>query len=439
MTTTMLESLPVKTTAGNYFIANYPPFSCWNAEQLPKLKRTLSRTAKPGPLGLYVHLPFCRQRCHYCYFRVYPRRNPSDIDLYIDSVLKELSLYLGYPALQHRAFSSVYFGGGSPSYPSVEQIRRLLSGLQKRSSWEAVEECTFECEPGTVDPEKLRMLKQMGVTRLSLGFQTLDNEVLRRNGRDVQVDDCRRAFREAREAGFDEINVDLLAGLPGENEAAWRQTIEQVLELAPDCVTVYQLELTYNSHLYASMKAGREVPLPSWPAKRRWVAEAFRRCEEAGYTVGSGYMAIRNPKRWRFVYTVEHFWHGADLLGLGETAFGHIQGVHYQNADTFERYTSLLAKDELPLRRALRLTAEEKLRREVILQLKTGALDIKYYRKKFSVELLDHFQAELAELLEQGLIEICAENISLTRPALLEVDWLLPRFYLPEHVGVRYT
>ncbi|MBI4324728.1 MAG: coproporphyrinogen III oxidase family protein [Chloroflexi bacterium] len=439
MIASLLEPLPVTTTAGNYFIANYPPFSCWNAAQLPMLKRALSRTAKPGPLGLYVHLPFCRQRCHYCYFRVYPHRTPSDIDLYIDSVLKELSLYLGYPVLQKRAFRSVYFGGGSPSYPSVEQIRRLLGGLQERSSWEGVEECTFECEPGTVGPEKFQALKEMGVTRLSIGFQTLDNEILRRSGRDVRVDDCLRAFREAREAGFDETNVDLLAGLPGETEATWRRTIEQVLELAPDCVTVYQLELTYNSHLYASMKAGREVPLPSWPAKRHWVAEAFRRCEEAGYTVGSGYLAVRNPKRWRLVYTVDLFWHGTDLLGLGETAFGHIQGVHYQNADTFERYTSLLAKDELPLRRALRLTAEEKLRREVILQLKTGALDTKYFRKKFGVELLDHFRAEWAELLEQGLIEIGAGDICLTRHGLLEVDWLLPRFYLPEHRGVRYT
>src|SRR4029078_10205340 len=134
----------------------------------------------------------------------------------------------------------------------------------------------------------------------------------------------------------------------------------------PDCVTVYQLELTHNSALYASIQAGREVTLPSWPTKCNGTATAFNMCEEAGYIIGSGYMAIRNPQWWRFVYTVENFWHGADLLALGETAFGHIQGVHYQNADTFDRYTSLLAENHLPLRRALKLSPEHKLRREVI-------------------------------------------------------------------------
>lgn len=435
--TATLRSLPETTSAGNYFISNYPPFSRWKAEHIPKFLEVLAKTPRPEPLGLYVHVPFCRQRCHYCYFRVYPRRNPVDVDLYINSLLKELSMYLGYPALQQRAFSSVYFGGGSPSYLTCEQLRRLSGGLRERSHWDAVEECTFECEPGTVSPEKYQTLKELGVTRLSLGFQTLDDDILRHSGRDVRVKDCLRAFREGRAAGFDEINIDLLAGLPGETEATWRRTVDQVLELAPDCVTIYQLELTYNSSLYASLQAGRAVPLPSWPTKRHWAEEAFRMCEEAGYVIGSGYMAIRNPKWWRFVYTVEQFWHGADLLALGETSFGHLQGVHYQNTDTFESYTGLLAKGKLPLRRALPLSPEEKLRREVILQLKTGSLDAAYFRAKFGVELKEHFAPHFQEL--SGLMEIEGDQIHLTRDGLLEVDWLLPSFYLPEHVGVRYT
>ncbi len=434
-----LESTPINTEVGNYFISNYPPFSVWQPAEIPKLFHALSSDTSSGPLGLYVHLPFCRQRCHYCYFRVYPRRSPEDVDLYIDSVLKELALYQKYPAFQDRAFSSVYFGGGSPSYPSVESIRRLLGGLQERSSWDAVEECTFECEPGSVTPEKFQALKDLGVTRLSIGFQTLNDEILRRSGRDVRIADCIHAFHQAREAGFDEINLDLLAGLAGETEATWRRTMDQVLELMPDCITIYQLELTHNSNLYTSLKAGREVPLPSWPSKRAMVREAFRTCEAAGYVIGSGYMAIRNPKRWRFVYTVEHFWHGADLLALGETAFGHLQGVHYQNADTFERYTKLLQQDKLPLQRALRIKPEEKLRREVILQLKTGSLDADYFRNKFGINLIEHFETQFEALLSKGLLEIQGDVVWLTREGLLQVDWLLPEFYLPEHAGVRYT
>jgi len=436
---TTLEALPVKTDVGNYFISNYPPYSRWKPEQLPQFLHVLSKTARPRPLGLYVHIPFCRQRCQYCYFRVYPGRRPEEVDAYVDAVLQELSIYLQYPAFQEHAFSSVYFGGGSPSYLEPDQIGRLLGGLQERSTWEAVEECTFECEPGSVTPEKLRTLKNLGVTRLSIGMQTLNDALLRRSGRDVTVDDCVRAFQMARAAGFNEINIDLLAGLVGETEKTWLRTIDQVLELVPDCVTIYQLELTYNSSLYKSMAAGREVSLPSWPDKRRWVGRAFEIFEQAGYAIGSGYMAIRDPKTWRFVYTVEHFWHGADLLALGESAFGHLQGVHYQNVDTFARYTGLLAKRLPPLWRALKLSSEEKLRREVILQLKTGALDSAYFRKKFKLDIIDHFEPQFEALLNQGFLEVEGDKIQLTREGLLQVDWLLPQFYLPEHVGIRYT
>ncbi len=135
---TCTAPLPVETSVGNYFVANYPPFSCWQPEYIPKFFHALSAPQK-GPIGLYVHLPFCRQRCHYCYFRVYPRRTPEDVQLYIDSVLREFAIYKRYPAIESRLFSSVYFGGGSPSYLSAEQTRRLLGGLQ------AAPVCFFIC------------------------------------------------------------------------------------------------------------------------------------------------------------------------------------------------------------------------------------------------------------------------------------------------------
>lgn len=434
-----LESPPVSTTVGNHFISNYPPFSCWTPQEVPKFLHALSRTPKASPLGLYVHLPFCRHRCHYCYFRVYPRRTEADVNLYVESLLKELALYRRFPAIEDRSLRCVYFGGGTPSYLSSEQIRTLLGGLQEQLPWETIEECTFECEPVTASVEKFQLLKQLGVTRVSLGFQSLNDEILRRSGRDTRVSDCHRAFHQARAAGFDEINIDLLAGLPDESDATWRRTIDQVLELIPDCVSIYQLELTHNSKLYASMRAGHDVNLPSWPDKCQWTDAAFKMCEEAGYVIASGYMAVRNPRWWRFVYAVDHFWQGADLLALGETSFGHIQGVHYQNVDTFDRYTTLLAENHLPLRRAFKLSPEHKLRREVMLLLKTGRLDAAHFRKKFGVVLLDHFEEQFEQLLRKGLVEIEADEIRLTREALLRVDWLLPMFYLPEHTAVRYT
>ena len=166
---------------------------------------------------------------------------------------------------------------------------------------------------------------------------------------------------------------------------------------------------------------------------------AFRRCEEAGYEIVSGYAAVRDPAKWRSVYPVEHFWHGADLLALGESAFGYLRGVHYQNLDIFNDYLESLTENRLPLRRGLRLRPEEKLRREVILQLKTGALDAEYFRKKFNTDLHEHFRTEFERLARESLMEIDGQKVRLTRQGLLQVDALLPRFYLPEHAGIRYT
>lgn len=431
---------PVATTVGNYFISNYPPYSTWQPEFIPDFESVLTQPpARRVPLSLYVHLPFCRQRCGYCYFRIYPHRPKADVDHYITSVLHEAALYRDCPAVRGRPFESVYFGGGTPSYLSTAQIRRLLTGLQAFAPWDAVAECTFECEPGTVTREKLRLLKQLGVTRITLGFQSLNDDILERNGRRARVAECLRTYEWVREIGFAEVNLDLMAGLAGETDDSWQATVQKAVELRPDCATIYQLELTYNSLFYAGLRQGQPLSLADWPTKRRWLNEALETFEAAGYAVGSGYMAVRDPQRWRLVYTVEHFWHGADLLALGESAFGYLQGVHYQNVDTAQRYATLVAAGQRPLRRARRLSAEEMFRREVVLQFKTGALDAAYFRQKFNIELTARFAEPFARLTAEGLLAVRGDDIRLTRAGLLQVDWLLPNFYAPEHVGLRYT
>lgn len=437
--TTLPHSAPTETTVGNHFVSNYPPFSSWSPDEIPALDAALNQPVGARPLSLYVHIPFCRQRCHYCYFRVYPRSTEAEVDLYITRVLREFLLYQERAAIRGRPFSTVYLGGGTPSYPSERQIERLFRGLRAADDWRQVEECTCEVEPGTVSPEKYRLLREFGVTRLSIGMQTLDDGILRRIGRDVTVADTIEAYEQARAAGFDQINIDLLAGLPGETETSWRHTVGEVLRLAPDCVTIYQLELTHNSRFHTTKSAGRKLELADWPTKIAWVGEAFGRLEAAGYTVASAYMVVRDPKRWRFAYTAGHFWRGEDLLALGETAFGHIQGVHYQNVHTFEAYTQRLAAGRLPVLRALELSEEEKFRRETVLQFKSGRLDARYFREKFGRELAVEFARPFGELLQRGYLTRGGDEFRLTREALLQVDWLLPALYLPQHANLRYT
>ena len=160
------------TEVGSYFVANYPPFSVWTPEAVEDIARpTLSSDPADVPLGLYLHIPFCRKRCHFCYFRVYTDKNSSEIKAYIDTLAKEWELYGQQPAIADRPLDFIYFGGGTPSFLSVRQLQGLVDRLTAVRSWSTASEITFECEPGTLTEAKLRAIRNMGVTRLSLGIE----------------------------------------------------------------------------------------------------------------------------------------------------------------------------------------------------------------------------------------------------------------------------
>ena len=260
--------------------------------------------------------------------------------------------------------------------------------------------------------------------------------MLHRNGRKTEVHECYRAFIQAREAGFSEINVDLVAGLDGETHDSWHYTIDRILELQPDCVTIYPLELAARSPLHTAIQVGRHVELPGWGEKRELIAAAFSTLERAGYHVATAYSAVREPEKWQFRYTVDHLWHGADILGLGKSAFGTVHGVHYQNVNSIEEYERELNRGRLPLRRAFRMRPDQRLRRELIFTFKTGRVDVAYFEKKYKVDLLDHFETEFQQLIEQGFADIDRRKILLTREGLLKVDALLPIFFQGDGVAL---
>jgi oxygen-independent coproporphyrinogen-3 oxidase len=199
-----------------------------------------------------------------------------------------------------------------------------------------VEEVTFECAPRSVRREFLETLRDNRVTRLSMGVQSFDDELLQLNGRIHLVEDELRSYELIQKAGFGCVNLDLMVGLMGETVEKWRDSVRRMIELSPDSVTIYQTEIPYNTQLYRDLKAGSlPAAAVSWPEKRARLAYAFEELERAGYTLVSAYNAVKDPQRHRFLYQ-HYLWHGADMLGLGVASFGYFGGVHYQNAVTLE-------------------------------------------------------------------------------------------------------
>jgi oxygen-independent coproporphyrinogen-3 oxidase len=226
----------------------------------------------------------------------------------------------------------------------------------------------------------------------------------------------------------------------GETTENWRECVRKTIALAPDSITIYQMEIPYNTTIFKEMKVlGQAVaPVADWRTKREWVDHAFAEFEKAGYSITSAYAAVKDPARTRFLYR-DLLWTGADMIGLGVASFSHVGGTHFQNEHEFESYIARLRQGTLPIYRALTTTPEERMIRELILQMKLGHVHTSYFQSKFGVDIQQRFASPLTKLQNQGFLLADRDGLRLNREALLQVDKLLHEFFLPQHRSARYA
>ena len=262
MTDSSSPAVVEQTEVGSYFVANYPPFSVWTPRRRRRREAHAgAATARPRPgtpLGLYLHIPFCRKRCHFCYFRVYTGKNAEEVDDYLDLLAREWELYAELPR-DRRA-------GRSTSSTSAAARRRSCrprsstawsSGSRRSTPWTSAEEITFECEPGTLTEAKLAAIREIGVTRLSLGVENFDDHILEINGRAHRSPEIGRAYAFARGARLpaDQHRPDRRHARRDRRELA-RRASQRTLELEPDSVTIYQMELPFNTTISSDKLKG---------------------------------------------------------------------------------------------------------------------------------------------------------------------------------------
>ncbi len=430
-----------ETQVGSVFVSNYPPYSFWRDEQNPQvvdMLHTKDPSARGTPLGLYLHIPFCRKRCKFCYFRVYTDRNSSEIQVYLDALAREVEHYAGLPRIAGRSLQFVYFGGGTPSYISVKHLTALVDRLKAVLPWDAAEEVAFECEPGTLSQPKVEAIREIGVTRLSLGLENLNDGILKENGRAHVGKEIYQAMGWVKAQAFEQVNVDLISGMVGETWKTWKETVQGTIDLDPDSVTIYQMELPFNTTYSRALLDGNGFAVADWETKRAWHAHAIDEFGEAGYEISSAYTMVKKGKPKRFVYR-DALWRSADLIGAGVASFSHVGGIHFQNHTQWDPYVDACMQGRLPLNRSFVPTDEERLVREMILQLKLGRIETGYFRDKFDVDVLEQFGDAYRKLRDFGMLDFDAREVRLTREGLLRVDQLLPAFYHEVYRDSRYT
>lgn len=431
-----------KTDVGSVFVSNYPPYSFWQDDTSERVMGTLEESGDPEtPLGLYLHIPFCRKRCKFCYFRVYTDKNARDIDRYLEALAQEIGKYAPYERFRGRPLDFVYFGGGTPSYISVKHLKNLVARAKAAFPWDQAREVAFECEPGTLSQSKLEAIREIGVTRLSLGVENLNDAILQENGRAHLSKEIHEVVPWVKSLDFPEFNVDLISGMVGETWETWFETVERTVEMDADTVTIYQMELPFNTTYSKALleENGSDVPnVADWETKRAWQDYAIERFLEADYEVSSYNTLTKRDRPTSFVYR-EALWRGADMIGTGVASISHIGGVHYQNKTGWEDYLGDLEEGRLPFGRGFIPTRDELMIREMILQLKLGNIRPSYFSDKFGVDVLKNYRTTYSGLEDDGMLSIEEDRIQLSRRGMLRVDQLLPRFYDVNYRNSRYT
>jgi oxygen-independent coproporphyrinogen-3 oxidase len=380
--------------------------------------------AGEGPLALYVHLPFCRELCHFCGCHALIARTPERIDRYLDALAGEaqaVAKALG----GRRPVGELHFGGGSPSYLEADDFERVMTSLRDTFPFAAEAAISLEADPRTVDREKLARYRRLGVGRVSFGFQDLDEDVQHAIGRHQSAEVSVRAFETAREIGFAGINLDLCYGLPEQTEATFARTVSRVIALRPDRVAIFGY-----AHVPWMKPLQRLIPTASLPRAElrvRLMASARAELLAAGYlAIGLDHFALPGDDLGRAAAdgTLHRNFQGYTttatdaLVGLGLSAISDLPQGYFQNARDLAGYQTAARAGVLATERGVLRTADDVLRGEVIRTLMCrGRLDVDALERRFQLRFADAFAAELPELwrLEgEGLLRLAAGSLELT-------------------------
>jgi len=363
-------------------------------------------------LGLYVHIPFCSAICNYCNFN----RGLFDADLklrYVQALLAEIRTAGSTP---HQAADTIFFGGGTPSLLEPAEVAAIIAACRDAFDLTADAEITLEANPETVTEERLAAFRDAGVNRLSFGVQSFRPDELQRLSRLHTADRARAAVAEARAAGFDNVSLDLMMWLPGQNVAQWLESVDATIAIAPEHVSLYMLEVYPNAPLKDEMARARWSQAPDEDAEAMYLA-AFERLEGAGYAQYEISNAARPGRESRHNLK---YWRDGNWIGFGCGAHSTLDGVRWKNVAATEEFIDRLSRGESSVVERRALTAEERLGDALFTGLRlTAGVSLPEIRSRYGVDVWARYGGDLKVFVEAGYLRREDGRLWLTRPGML--------------------
>jgi oxygen-independent coproporphyrinogen-3 oxidase len=387
-------------------------------------QRSVGGAASATPLSLYVHIPFCENLCYYCACNKIITKHHDRAAPYLSYLSREVDLHIAKLGLG-QSVSQLHLGGGSPTFLSDDELRELMAMLRRNFSLVPGGEYSIEVDPRTIDASRLDTLAELGFNRLSFGVQDFDPAVQKSVNRVQPAEQVFSLVAAARQRNFDSINVDLIYGLPLQSPESFDRTLAQVVELRPERIALYAY-----AHLPERFKPQRRIEtteIPNAGAKVAMLARSMAAFMGAGYVyVGMDHFALptdplaiaKQQGRLHRNFQGYSTQPDCDLIGLGVSSIGRVGSTYSQNAKTMEEYCDFLDQGRFPVVRGLSLSADDLLRRAVIMAVMCqGLLVFKAIEAAYAIEFRSYFATEMAtleKLAEQGLVKLNENNIEVT-------------------------
>ena len=366
---------------------------------------------KQKELGVYIHIPFCKQKCYYCDFISFENKC-DQVPQYIECLKKEV---IGFDFLNYN-ITSIYIGGGTPSYIDSKYIKQILDELRTKVKFDDIE-ITIEVNPGTVTEEKLKEYKEAGINRISIGLQSTNNKLLKQIGRIHTYEEFLEAYKLVNKIGFNNINVDLMLALPGQTIQDLKESLEKIIALNPNHISVYSLIIEEGTKIEKLLDKG-EIVLPEEEQERRMYWYVKDTLELKGY---NHYEISNFSKKGKKSKHNMNCWNQEEYIGFGVAAHSYINNIRFSNTDNIKEYIKNVKENNNKKNVTIEeeQTLEDKKKEFMMLGFrKIEGVDISKFKEKFVDNPLFLYREKLNKLVEQGLIEVDLNNIKLTNKGL---------------------
>ena len=353
-------------------------------------------------LGLYIHIPYCVRKCNYCDFCSLPQRGDGVPEEYVDRLCLEISSYKGKVS---RPLDTLYFGGGTPSLLTPVQLCKIMSVIRNTFKLSLSVEMTFEANPGTLTGERIKAFYDMGFNRVSLGLQSIHEKEMKTLGRIHNYDDFLSSYRMLRAAGFDNISVDLMYGIPHQSVASFSETVKEVIALSPEHISAYGLMIEEGTPFYEQRD---RLPIPTLDEECDMYELACKMLSEAGY---EHYEISNYSKSGRRSRHNSLYWNLGEYIGVGAAAHSFFDGVRYSNTDDVEEYLSTAdSRSSYEQPDTLDLAYEYAMLK---LRTKDGFI-LSEYEDRFGISFIEGKGSVLDRLSREGLLSLTDGRIALT-------------------------